>query len=179
MVELSGYSREELLDMKAIDLLDEQSQARFEERARRWLAGEKPKETVEYRVKAKDGRIIYAMLDTTFTKDEQGRPLGAMVIGHDVTERKQAEIFNKAINEINRSIHSTLEFNEVIDRSLSEAAKALGCDTAALQLRRQDNRWLVTNVFGFSRRRDRLADGRRPGAARRSCHSNEAAGGGR
>jgi signal transduction histidine kinase len=55
------------------------------------LAGEKPADTVEYRVKAKDGHTIYADLSVTFTSDENGKPIGATVIGYDLTERKQAE----------------------------------------------------------------------------------------
>ena len=91
MCELSGYSREELLGMSALDILDDESKARFQERVARWLRGEEPEKNVEFRVRRKDGRIRDVVLDVTFTRDEQGRPLGASVVGHDITERKRIE----------------------------------------------------------------------------------------
>ncbi len=91
MCEYIGYTREELMDMNPLDLLDPASQALFRARIQRWLRGEKPDESVEYCVRAKDGREIYALLDVTFTADEQGQPLGATVVGHDITARRQAE----------------------------------------------------------------------------------------
>jgi PAS domain S-box-containing protein len=107
MVDLSGYSREELLHMKASDLLVDESKVLFQARVRQWLGGEEPYKNVEYRVKAKDGHTIYAVLEPTFTKDEQGKPLGATVIGYDVTERKLAEealakAYAALVNERNR-----------------------------------------------------------------------------
>lgn len=91
MVAMSGYSREELLQMSPFDLLDEQSQILLRERTQRILAGEQPNKNVEYRVKTKDGTIKFAVLNTTFKNDETGRPGCATVIAHDITERKQAE----------------------------------------------------------------------------------------
>ncbi|RPI31361.1 MAG: PAS domain S-box protein, partial [Chloroflexota bacterium] len=109
LCQLSGYSQDELLQMNPLDILDEQSQRVFQERLTRWLAGEKPDENVEYRVRAKDGHEIYADLNVTFTKDENGKPLGATVIGHDITARKQAEAMMKAQNEAIQDYAKKLE----------------------------------------------------------------------
>lgn len=91
MVRLTGYSREELLQMDANDILEEESKNLFAQRVQQWMAGEEPDETVEYRVKAKDGHTIYAILHVTFNTDDQGRPSGATVVGNDITERKRTE----------------------------------------------------------------------------------------
>jgi PAS domain S-box-containing protein len=91
MCKLSGYSREELLSLDALDLLVSESKALFLSRIKSCLNGEKPDENVEYEVKAKDGRLINAVLNMKFNFDEQGIPVGAMVVGHDITERKRAE----------------------------------------------------------------------------------------
>ena len=91
MIEILGYSREELLEMSPFDILDEESQARFRERLARWLAGEKPDADVEYKVRTKAGRVIDGLLAVSFTKDAEGRPLGATVVAHDITERKRTE----------------------------------------------------------------------------------------
>ena len=59
MCRLSGYTREELLDMSPFDLMDDKSQVVFQERINQWLNGEKPDQKVEYKVKAEDvsGRL--------------------------------------------------------------------------------------------------------------------------
>ncbi len=86
-----GYSREELLAMNSFDILDEESKARFQARIVRWLRGEEPDRNVEYKVRTKEGHTLDVVLDVTFTADENGKPLGATVIGHDITERKRAD----------------------------------------------------------------------------------------
>jgi PAS domain S-box-containing protein len=87
----TGYSREELMAMGSMELLDEPSQQLFRDRIQKWLAGEEPEKNVEFRVLGKDGREIFAELNVTFTIDKQGRPLGATVIAHDISELKRAE----------------------------------------------------------------------------------------
>lgn len=88
---LTGYSREELLSMSPFDILDDEGKIAFQSRLAKWLKGKKPDENVEYKIKTKDGRIIYALLKVKFTVDENGKPLGATVIGYDITERKRAK----------------------------------------------------------------------------------------
>ncbi len=88
---LTGYSHAELMAMSPMEILDEPSRQLFRKRIQRWLAGEEPEKNVEYRVLAKDGHEIFAELNVTFTTDEQGKPVGATVIGHDITERKKME----------------------------------------------------------------------------------------
>ncbi len=92
--------------MTPFDILDKESQAVFAERIHKWLAGEKPPENVEYRVITKEGREIHAVLNVTFTRDEQGAPLGATVVGYDITERKKSE---EAL------ARSNAQLNEVLD----------------------------------------------------------------
>lgn len=90
MCQYLGYSREELLSMNPFDLLDDKSKIIFREMIRKGLTGEKIDGSVEYKVKAKGGREYYAVLNVTFTY-KNGIPEGAMVIAHDITERKKAE----------------------------------------------------------------------------------------
>jgi PAS domain S-box-containing protein len=91
MCELTGYSREELLKMDPFKILSPESQAQFRNRIQRWRSDEKPEENVEYVVKTKDGRDIYARLNVTVTRDENGNPFGATVVGYDITERRRLE----------------------------------------------------------------------------------------
>jgi PAS domain S-box-containing protein len=90
MCAILGYTREELLAMSPFALLDDESKVRFKERIMKLLAGEKVDETVEFKVKRKDGREIYAVLNVMFTYKDR-KPESAVVIAHDVTERKKTE----------------------------------------------------------------------------------------
>ncbi len=90
MCEMSGYPREELLEMSPFALLEPESQLLFKERLNQTYSGAQLDPSVEYRVRTKDGRIRYAVLNTTVNYENR-KPVSALVIAHDITERKQAE----------------------------------------------------------------------------------------
>jgi PAS domain S-box-containing protein/putative nucleotidyltransferase with HDIG domain len=54
------------------------------------LSGEEVPETVEYKIKGKNGREFWVLLNTTLVY-ENGFPKGATAVVHDITERKLAE----------------------------------------------------------------------------------------
>ena len=53
-----------------------------------------------------------------------------------------------AINSINQIIHSTLDFDEIMRKAISETSKTIGCETAAISLKKDDC-WIVSYVYGF------------------------------
>jgi PAS domain S-box-containing protein len=55
---------------------------------------------------------------------------------------------SRSMNRIDGLIHSTPDFDEVMQRVISEAAQAVGSETAAISLRRGDY-WVVRYVHGF------------------------------
>ena len=91
MCHMTGYSREELLTMNIFDLLDEESKLNFKARISDCEQGKTPEEHVEYRVNRKNGEIVNAVLDMKFKIDDDGKPWGALVVGHDITERKKTQ----------------------------------------------------------------------------------------
>ena len=90
MCEYTGYTREELLSTSPIDILTEDSQQLFMQRMSKIFAGEEVPETVEYKIKRKDGKEIWVILNSRLFY-ENGMPKGATVIVHDITERTLAE----------------------------------------------------------------------------------------
>jgi PAS domain S-box-containing protein len=93
---MSGYTREELLSMNPMDLLDEDSKKRFAERMKCILAGEKIDETVDFRIKKKDGSFMYVTLNVSLSTEKQ---FTALVIAYDITERKRAEIEKSRLSQ--------------------------------------------------------------------------------
>jgi len=90
MCEYTGYTKEELLSLSPFDILTEESKNHFMERMTRVLSGEEVPELVEYRIKGKNGREFWVLLDTKLVY-ENGFPKGATAVVHDITERKLAE----------------------------------------------------------------------------------------
>lgn len=131
MCHMLGYSRNELLEMDPFTLLDEEGRARFQKRLEQWLAGETPARNVEYRIATQSGRTMTAILDVSYTMDEDGNPLGATVIAHDITERKRAEealresyaLIDSVLNNTHMLVaHMDRDFNfHMVNRTYAEA----------------------------------------------------------
>ena len=90
MCEYSGYSKDEFLSLSPHQLLAEDSREQFLAQSEKLQAGEEVPETVEYKIKSKDGQVFWVLINTRVV-NENGQPVRATVIAHDITERKQAE----------------------------------------------------------------------------------------
>jgi PAS domain S-box-containing protein len=88
---MSGYTREELLSLNVLDVFEDESKPLFLSRIKSIKQGEIPDDKIEYKVRSKDGKIMSVLLNMKFYFNEQGAPVGAMCVGHDITQRKQAE----------------------------------------------------------------------------------------
>ena len=91
MCESTGYTRHELLSMNAFDILTEESQKKSLERLDRIQKGEKVPASVEYKIKTKHDHELWALLNTKFLHDEEGRTSRVLVVAHDITDQKQAQ----------------------------------------------------------------------------------------
>ncbi len=146
----TGYAREELLAMDPYDLMDDKSKGIFRERIRKLLAGEDVDDLVEYTGKTKDGRLIHYILKVSLTYSN-GQPVGAIIVGHDITEHKQAQALSDALNNINMTINASLDFNRIMESIMVEATKAVGFSRAAIALR--DGRdWVLKYTLGEPQR---------------------------
>ena len=90
MCHYTGYSQEEFLSMSPFDILTEESQRLFAERLEKIFSGEPVPEVAEYRIKDKNKRERRVLISARFLYD-QGKPRGATVVVHDITEKKKME----------------------------------------------------------------------------------------
>lgn len=90
MCKALGYSEKELLAMAPSSLLYPESKKRFQQRTHDILAGKAVDESVEYHVKTNNGSGLWVVMKIKFLQ-KNGVIDGALVIVHDVTERKRSE----------------------------------------------------------------------------------------
>jgi PAS domain S-box-containing protein len=91
MSEYTGYSKDELLDMSALDFLTRESQKQMMDRVARLMRGEKIYGSAEYKARAKDGREFWMLVNARYFYDKDGKLSSALVVAHDITARKRAQ----------------------------------------------------------------------------------------
>jgi PAS domain S-box-containing protein len=89
--EYTGYTRQELLGMSALDILTDDSQKKFIERLDEIFKGQKVPSSVEFKIRAKSGREFCVLINSKIIYAADGKPKGATAVVHDLTEQKQAE----------------------------------------------------------------------------------------
>lgn len=109
MIILTGYSREELLEMDVLTILDEESRNKFLERLAKISKGEKPAENVTYRIIKKDKHAISALLNLQYRYDSDGRLIGAIVVGHDISDRVKVEEERERLLQVLKGTQEKLE----------------------------------------------------------------------
>ncbi|MDI6817332.1 MAG: PAS domain S-box protein [Actinomycetota bacterium] len=102
----------------------------------------------EIMVKHKENYVVPVWLTASIVKDDKGAPIAMVGIIRDITKRKRQQELGEALNRINAAISSTLELNEIIKEVVVGAAKALGCETAAVDMCEQDE-WVVHYLYGL------------------------------
>jgi len=109
MTKYTGYTREEFLAMDLFDIMTDRSKELHLDRMERLAAGEKLPENIEYEVKTNDGRELCLVANSKISFDQDGRPVKATVVVHNITERKRAE---KALQE------SRQKYRQVVENSI-------------------------------------------------------------
>lgn len=124
--EVTGYSVEELLKMRFSDLLAKSNIPIFQARSNQWLSGEMPITHIDYELCTRNGERLYLALNSTFTTDHDGRPAGATVVAHDVTQRRIMEdTLRLKTAELELSNRNKSQFLSVLSHELRNPLAAI------------------------------------------------------
>ena len=110
---------------------------------------------IEHRIVV-NGQVKWVREKAYLEFDESGTLMGSFGISQDITERKKAEEklrqakeTSEALNRINETLHSTLDFDEIMRRIVAVGSALLGSESVAVSLRDGDG-WTVSQVYGLS-----------------------------
>ncbi len=79
-------------------------------------------------------------------KDTDGKVVSVLGISRDITEKRRIAQLNEALNLINTTVNSTLDFDKIIRRVVQSAAVALECESAGMTLT-EDGKWTVKYTY--------------------------------
>ncbi|RJP75450.1 MAG: PAS domain S-box protein, partial [Candidatus Abyssobacteria bacterium SURF_17] len=137
LTEMSGYTREELLELPFLGLVHPEDQGFSASLAEERIAGQPPTVPHHYRALRKDGTVRW--IETFGTLTEYDSRPAALVHLIDITERKQAEERLRASEEKYRTVLDTIEdgfyetdlagnftfFNDTIQKVLGHSKEEL------------------------------------------------------
>ena len=92
LVHLTGWSKEELMNMSISKLLTEESRDLWLRRYKTMMDGKEIPNSVEYELNIKDGSTKWVVLTASYEYDENNIPVGARVIALDITDKKMAQL---------------------------------------------------------------------------------------
>lgn len=95
-----GYSAEEMIGRRVMDMVHPDDRARTLEAAREIMAGAH-QPSFENRYLRKDGSIVHILWSARWSENEQVR----IAVAHDISERKRSEALQHALYAISEAAH--------------------------------------------------------------------------
>lgn len=92
MCEMLGYTEQQLLSLTITDITSPEERERDWQRSEKLLKGEISSQKWEKRYLKKNGETLEAEVTATLVRDAGGKPLYAMALIEDITERKRADL---------------------------------------------------------------------------------------
>ncbi|HET9777223.1 MAG TPA: PAS domain S-box protein, partial [Gemmatimonadaceae bacterium] len=114
--DITGYSREEILQFKVEQLTHPEDVPASLEFIRRIRDGELPEYRMEKRYIRKDGRVIWVNLTVSIVRSVDGQPLYLVGFIEDITQRREAEAeASRSLSLLRATLESTADGMLVVD----------------------------------------------------------------
>src|SRR5258705_9479443 len=114
--EITGYSREEILQLKVDDLTHPDDVPATVEFIRRIRCGELPEYRMEKRYIRKDGAVIWVNLTVSIVRSVHGDPLYLVGLIEDITQRREAQVeASRSLSLLRATLESTADGILVVD----------------------------------------------------------------
>lgn len=101
----------------------------------------------EFIFKRKNSERFIALVSPRKTVDSEGNTIFFMTV-RDITKRKKAKELSDALNDINTTINSTLDFDRIMKSVIAEAREAIATESTAILLR-EEGEWIVRYLNGL------------------------------
>jgi PAS domain S-box-containing protein len=98
MCDYTGYTREDFLELKPLDLFTEKSKKLFTKTQQKIIHGQEVAEIAEYKIQCNNRSEFWVILNSKIAYD-QGRPNKITFVVHDITKIKRAEEEKKKLEE--------------------------------------------------------------------------------
>ncbi|MFL5462893.1 MAG: PAS domain S-box protein [Gemmatimonadaceae bacterium] len=139
--EITGYTREEILNLKVEDLSHPDDAAASVEFMRRIRAGELPEYKIEKRYLRKEGSVVWVNLTVSIVRSALGDPLYLVEFIEDITQRREAQSeASRSLSLLRATLESTadgilvvgldgkiLSFNQKLADMWDIPAEIFGC----------------------------------------------------
>lgn len=118
-VEIMGYSRQEAVGMRILDLHTNKSRGFAEDQALPHFFRTGEIRDVPYQFATKDGRELDVLLSATAERDRQGNVIRSVAVSVDITARKRAE------EELMRAKEQLARYSEELERQVEERTREI------------------------------------------------------
>lgn len=145
-----GYSAVEMLGESLGAVMPKRFRASHEKGMRRVVTTGRSKiigRTVEVGGLRKDGTEFPLELSLSQWKTAEGVFFAGVI--RDITDRKEVERLSDALNEINETVGSTLDSDEIMERVAVKGAEAIGADAAVVAIKTEEG-WVVRHIQGIA-----------------------------
>jgi PAS domain S-box-containing protein len=141
---LTGYTRDELIGHTSNDLnlIKRQERKEYLNKSKR----EGSIQDAEFEIKTKSHEKRNVISSSEIIQLDNKNMF--ITFFYDITDRREKENLNSALNNVNFYLNSRHDYNEIMQSSMEEGTLAIGAESSVINIK-EDNNWVVKFVYNF------------------------------